>query len=221
MNEVSLRAEALFDLRQSLAGPYFRSLEYPWQILGRLASVIKELSARLPVEFRKIGDDIWVGKDTEIESSATIKGPAILGSGCEIRSNAYFRGNVLVGDSVTIGNSTEVKNAVLFNGVQVPHFNYVGDSVLGYLAHLGAGVVLANVRLDHGNVVVRDTQRTEIDTGLAKFGALIGDRVEVGCNSVVNPGTIIGKESLIYPLTLVGGIIPPKSIIASEGLRSG
>jgi NDP-sugar pyrophosphorylase family protein len=146
-----------------------------------------------------------------------VKGPAIIGHNCEIRHSAYIRGNVIIGNDAVIGNSSEIKNAILFNGVQVPHFNYVGDSVLGFGSHLGAGVILSNLKSMKDNVKLKDSDGVSMDTGLKKFGALIGDLAEVGCNSVLNPGTIIGKESIIYPLSLVRGIIPAKVILKNDG----
>lgn len=163
-----------------------------------------------------MGEDVWVGKGTFIEKSALIKGPAIIGYNCEIRHCAYIRGNVIIGNNVIVGNSTEVKNAILFNKVQVPHFNYVSDSVLGYKAHLGAGVITSNLKSD-GTFVKVKYESNIIETGLRKFGAILGDFAEVGCNTVLNPGTILGKNSIVYPLCSVRGVIPENSILKNSG----
>lgn len=211
-----LAAADLLDLEHSLAGPFFGELAYPWEILPRIGEIIAEIASRLPGVFVEREPRVWVGPGTRIEASVLIQGPAIIGSGCELRQGAYLRGNVVIGDGCVVGNSTEVKNAVLFDGVQVPHFNYVGDSVLGVRSHLGAGAILSNVRLDGRTVRVR-TDDGVVETGLAKFGAILGDLAEIGCNAVLNPGTVIGRQSLVHPLANVGGVVAPKSVVRRDG----
>lgn len=206
----------LFDLEQSLAGAYFMDLKYPWDILPKIKTIVFEIIETLPDHYIELDKDIWVGKNTSIEKNAVIQGPSIIGDDCQIRSSAYIRGNCIIGNQVVVGNSTEVKNAVLFNNVQVPHFNYVGDSVLGYKAHLGAGVILSNVRSIPGDIKVKQDGEV-IDTKLRKFGAMIGDFAEAGCNSVLNPGTILCRYSVVYPLTSARGVIPPNSILKNSG----
>jgi UDP-N-acetylglucosamine diphosphorylase / glucose-1-phosphate thymidylyltransferase / UDP-N-acetylgalactosamine diphosphorylase / glucosamine-1-phosphate N-acetyltransferase / galactosamine-1-phosphate N-acetyltransferase len=210
-------AETLFDLRQSIAMPLFLKHQYAWEAIPQIKATILELAQSLSGDFERVAEDIWVGKGTSIERTAMIKGPAIIGHNCEIRHAAYIRGSVIIGDQVVVGNSTEIKNAILFNKVQAPHFNYIGDSVLGFKSHIGAGVILSNLKTTKDNVRVKNCDGSFIETGLKKFGALIGDNVEVGCNSVLNPGTIIGPESIIYPLTLVRGIIPAEIIVKNDG----
>ncbi|MCL6590333.1 MAG: UDP-N-acetylglucosamine pyrophosphorylase [Firmicutes bacterium] len=216
MVETNLAGAALFDLSQTMAGKIFEGTGYAWEALPRIKDFIQVLAASLPADFETIGEAVWVGKGTEIDSTVMIKGPAIIGYNCLIRHAAYIRENVIIGNEVTVGNSTELKNAILFNGVQVPHFNYVGDSILGYKAHLGAGVILSNVKTTGGTVQVKTPEKI-IETGLRKFGAMLGDQVEVGCNAVLNPGTVVGKGSIIYPLTSVRGVVPPYSIMKNDG----
>jgi NDP-sugar pyrophosphorylase family protein len=206
----------LFDLQRSLAGRFFEGLAYPWEILGRMGAVIAEIARGLEGVYEERQPGVWVGPGARIEASALIWPPAIIGSGCELRHGAFLRGNVLLGQGCVVGNSTEIKNAVLFDGVQVPHFNYVGDSVLGHRSHLGAGAILANVRLD-GRTVRVQSDDGPLETGLGKLGSILGDGVEVGCNSVLNPGTVIGPQSLVHPLTNVGGVVPPKSVVRRDG----
>lgn len=215
------KAEELFDLSQTLCGEIFRDRPYPWDVLPHIAEFLKLLAGRLPDGYEQIGEFVWVGRGTSIASSASITGPAIIGFGCDIRQSAFIRENVIIGDNAVVGNSTEVKNAILFNSVQVPHFNYVGDSVLGYKAHLGAGAIISNVKSDKKNVTVRLADGTAIDTKLRKFGALVGNRAEVGCNSVLNPGTILGEDSVVYPLTMARGYIPANHILKNSGEMVG
>jgi NDP-sugar pyrophosphorylase family protein len=207
----------LFDLSQTIAAPLFQGATYAWEVLPLISGGFAELASRLPDDFEQVVENVWVGKGTTIERTAMLKGPAIIGYDCEVRHAAFIRENAIIGNAVVIGNSTEIKNAILFNGVQVPHFNYVGDSVLGFEAHLGAGVILSNFKTTKDNIQLKDADGASIDTGLRKLGALIGDRVEVGCNAVLNPGTIIGKESVIYPLTPVRGIVPSQVILKNNG----
>lgn len=185
--------------------------------MPKIKDFIKELTKRLPKDFEQIAADVWVGKGTEIDDSVRIKGPAIIGYDCAIRHTAYIRENVIIGNGAVVGNSTELKNALLFDKVEVPHFNYVGDSILGYKAHLGAGVILSNLKSAKDNIVVSFGSGETLNTGLKKFGALVGDFAEIGCNAVLNPGTIIGRESVVYPLTMVRGIVPEKHILKNNG----
>ena len=206
----------LLDLQQTIAEDIFKDLKYPWQALPRIKTFIIELANRLPNDYERISENVWIGKGTKIDKSVLINGPAIIGRDCEIRHGAYIRDNVIIGDGAVVGNSTEVKNAILFNKSQVPHFNYVGDSILGYKAHLGAGVILSNFK-SAGDLVKVKIENEYIETGLRKFGAVLGDYVEIGCNCVLNPGTIIGRNSVIYPLTSVRGYIPERRILKSSG----
>ncbi len=207
----------LFKQNHSIAPTIFDGIDYAWEALPRIKDFIKELAQHLPGDFERIAENVWVGKGTEIDDSVRIKGPAIIGYDCAIRHTAYIRENVIIGNGVVVGNSTELKNALLFDKVEVPHFNYVGDSILGYKAHLGAGVILSNLKSAKDNIRIAVEPDKVIDTGLKKFGALIGDFAEVGCNAVLNPGTIIGKESIVYPLTMVRGIVPEMHILKNDG----
>ena len=211
---MNLLVTDLLNLKEIDAKSIFDKVNHPWEVLSKINTFIFEYIKTLPNDFENIGDDIWVGKGTTIEKSALIKGPAVIGYNCEIRHSAYIRGNVIIGNNVVVGNSTEVKNAILFNRVQIPHFNYVSDSVLGYKAHLGAGVITSNLKSDGTLVKVKFGSST-METGLRKFGAIIGDFAEVGCNAVLNPGTILGKNSIVYPLCSVRGVIPENSIMKS------
>lgn len=211
---MNIEIKALFDLEHTKAAKYLESFTYPWEALAGLSDYIKELGKTLPEdEYEHIGEDIWIAKDVKfyIRETNYINGPAIIGHGTEIRPGAFIRGSVIVGDNCVVGNSTELKNVVLFDNVQVPHYNYVGDSILGYKAHMGAGSITSNVKSDKINVVVNN-QGEKFETGRKKVGAMLGDRVEVGCNSVLNPGTIIGRDSNIYPTSCVRGCIPENSI---------
>ncbi|MCQ2516789.1 MAG: UDP-N-acetylglucosamine pyrophosphorylase [Saccharofermentans sp.] len=202
----------MFDLNQTMAKSLFDGCTYPWEVLPNIKSFILEVGPNLdPDEYDKVGEDVWIHKTAEIFPSAYIHGPVIIGKGAKIRQCAFIRESAIVGDGATVGNSTELKNVILFNGVEVPHYNYVGDSILGYKAHMGAGAITSNIKADRKNVIVKDGIE-EIETGLRKFGAMLGDYVEVGCNSVLNPGTVIGKHTNIYPLSSVRGVIPDFSI---------
>ncbi len=213
--------DSLFDLSQTEHATLFSGLECAWEALPRLADYVQErvrpsLHNRCEgVAF--IGERVFIGEGTVVEDGAMIKGPAIIGRNCEIRHNAYIRENVILGDHCVVGNACEVKNALLFNHAVVPHFNYVGDSILGHQAHLGAGVVLSNVKSLSGNVAVEWEGRL-IDTGLRKFGALLGDGAEIGCNSVLNPGSIIGRGSVVYPASNWRGVLPPGMIAKHKTL---
>jgi len=206
----------LLDLDRSLLGRFLEPLAYPWEILPRIGSIIREIARELPADYVERLAGVWVGPGTRIEATVLIRGPAIIGAGCELRHGAFLRENVVLGDGCVVGNSTEIKNAILFDGVQVPHFNYVGDSLLGHGSHLGAGAILSNVRLD-GRTVRVHAAGGPLETGLAKLGAILGDFVEVGCNSVVNPGTVIGRGSLVHPLANVGGVVPPRTVVRRDG----
>lgn len=213
----SCKIQNLFNLNETIAADLFKGCTYPWEVLPRISGFIKELGEKLdPEEYEKKGEDVWIAKSANVYPSAYIHGPAIIGKNAEVRHCAFIRGNAIVGENAVVGNSTELKNVVLFNGVQVPHYNYVGDSILGYKAHMGAGSITSNVKSDKKNVVVKDGNN-RIGTGLKKFGAMIGDNVEVGCGSVLNPGTVIGPESNIYPLSSVREVVPAHSIYKKRG----
>ena len=209
---LTLKTCELYDLTHTLAKELLENCEYPWFALPKIKDFILSVGKTLSLdEYDIIGTDVWVAKDAKIAPSATVNGPAIIGHGTELRTGAFIRGSVIVGDGCVVGNSCELKNAILFDSVQVPHFNYIGDSILGYRSHTGAGAITSNVKSDKTLVSVK-TEGEPIQTGLKKFGAMIGDFVEVGCNSVLNPGTVIGKNTNIYPLSSVRGTIPPNSI---------
>ena len=211
MNEIPKTAE-LFDLAKTSAKALIESAEYPWEVLGGISDFVLKYGKTLsPDAYDHPAEDVWIAKDASIAPSASITGPCIIESGAEIRHCAYIRGGVLVGAGSVVGNSCELKNCVLFEAVQVPHFNYAGDSILGYKSHLGAGAVLSNVKSDKSNVTVRG-QDERVDTGRKKFGAILGDHAEIGCNSVLFPGSIIGRNSVIYPLSAVRGVVPQGSI---------
>jgi len=209
------RAEDFLDLKQFAFPELFDGDEPMWDALKKLPAFLKKRlkPARLGTVLGTpyIADDVFIGKGTVIEHGATIKGPAIIGENCQVRSSAYIRGDVIVGNECVLGNACEFKNAILFNNAQVPHFSYVGDSILGYKAHLGAGTILSNVKSIKGNVTVK--YGNDIDTGLRKFGAIIGDGCDIGCNSVLNPGSIIGRNSVLYPNILWRGVCPADSIV--------
>ena len=207
-----LKAEKLFDLQASVLGEKLREYCFPWEILPRLKEILPALGEALKDQgYREIAPQVWAAEDVSIAASASIQGPCIIGAGTEIRHCAYIRGNVLIGRKCVVGNSTELKNCILFDHVQVPHYNYVGDAVLGKGAHLGAGSVISNLKSDKKNILISLNGET-LETGLRKFGALVGDGTEVGCGCVLNPGTIIGRECRIYPLSSVRGIVPEKHI---------
>lgn len=210
MTEITIKD--LYDLEQTIASPLFEDVTYPWEVLPKIHDFILELGQTLSEEiFEKRGEDIWVAKSAKVAPTACLNGPLIIDEDAEIRHCAYIRGNAIVGKGAVVGNSTELKNVVLFNKVQVPHYNYVGDSVLGFKAHMGAGSITSNVKSDKTLVVVKG-ENVSIETGLKKMGAMLGDRVEVGCNSVLNPGTVIGRDSNIYPTSCVRGVIPARHI---------
>lgn len=212
-----LKIKNLYDLNQTIAGKLFEAAEYPWQVLPLIGDFIKKLGASLDKsEYDEVAENVWIAKSAKVAPTAYINGPCIIGKDVEIRHCAFIRGNAIVGEGAVVGNSTELKNVVLFNKVQVPHYNYVGDSVLGYRAHMGAGSITSNVKSDKALVKVRCDGEV-IETGLKKFGAMIGDNVEVGCGSVLNPGTVVGRESNIYPLSSVRGYVEAGSIYKKQG----
>ena len=209
----------LYTLEETIAGEYLQKFEYPWEALKGISDLIKEIGPTLdPEKFEKRGEDIWVAKSAKVAPTAALNGPLIIDEDAEIRHCAFVRGSAIVGKGSVVGNSTELKNVIIFNSVQVPHYNYVGDSILGYKSHMGAGSITSNVKSDKTLVVVKDCYDTNesIETGLKKFGAMLGDNVEVGCNSVLNPGTVVGKNSNIYPLSRVRGVVPENSIFKNE-----
>lgn len=206
----------LYDLNETIATKLFEGKTYPWEVLSEIGSFIKELGPTLSAdEFDNPSENVWIHKSVTIAKTATINGPLIIDADTEVRPGAFIRGNAIVGKNCVVGNSTELKNVVLFNTVQVPHYNYVGDSVLGTHSHMGAGSITSNVKSDKTLVVVKSGNE-KIETGLKKFGAMIGDYVEVGCNSVLNPGTVIGRNSNIYPLSSVRGVVAQNSIFKGK-----
>ena len=206
----------LYTLEETIAGTYLSQFTYPWEALKGIGDLIKELGPTLDKEkFEKRGENIWVAKNAKVAPTACLNGPLIIDEEAEIRHCAFIRGNAIVGKGSVVGNSTELKNVIIFNSVQVPHYNYVGDSILGYKSHMGAGSITSNVKSDKTLVVVKDKEE-KIETGLKKFGAMLGDYVEVGCNSVLNPGTVIGKDTNIYPLSMVRGVVPAHSIYKNK-----
>lgn len=210
------KIENLFDLNETIAVELFDGAVYPWEVLSRISGFILELGEKLDnSRFERRGTNIWVAKSASVAPSACLNGPLIIDEEAQIRHCAFVRGNAIVGKGATVGNSTELKNVVIFNEVQVPHYNYVGDSILGFHAHMGAGSITSNVKSDKTLVVVKDGNG-EMETGLKKFGAMLGDYVEVGCNSVLNPGTVIGRNTNIYPLSMVRGVIPSQSIYKNK-----
>lgn len=212
-----LKTEKLLDLSHTLAAPLFEKHEYPWEVLPEIKDFIKELAKKLPKsEYKEILPEVYAANDVKIAKSASITGPCIIGHGAEIRQCAFIRGSALIGENAVIGNSTELKNCIIFDNVQVPHYNYIGDSVLGYRSHLGAGALTSNVKSDKTNAAITFFDE-KIETGLRKFGAIVGDNVEIGCSSVLNPASVIGRNSRIYPLSFVRGYVPENHILKSGG----
>lgn len=210
------KIQNLYTLEETIAANLFQGLDYPWEALPKIKDFIVELGNTLDPEiYEKRGENIWVAKNAKVAPTAFLNGPLIIDEEAEIRHCAFIRGNAIVGKNCVVGNSTELKNVVLFNSVQVPHYNYVGDSILGYKSHMGAGSITSNVKSDKTLVVVKEDNK-EIKTGLKKFGAMLGDFVEVGCNSVLNPGTVIGSHTNIYPLSMVRGVVPRNSIYKTK-----
>ena len=206
----------LYDLEKTIAAGIFEEHEYPWEVLPLIGDYITKLGNSLdPEKYEKRGEDIWVAKSAKVFDSAFLEGPLIIDEGAEIRHFSFIRGKAIVGKNCVVGNSTELKNVILFDNVQVPHYNYVGDSILGYKSHMGAGSITSNVKSDKTLVCVHDTEES-IETGLKKFGAMLGDFVEVGCNSVLNPGTVIGRRSSVYPVSCVRGVIAEDHIFKNK-----
>ena len=212
----NITIEDLYDLNETIAAKLFDGVENPWEVLPKIHDFIIALGETLPEElYEKKGENIWVAKNAPVAPTACLNGPLIIDEEAEIRHCAFVRGNAIVGKGAVVGNSTELKNVVLFNKVQVPHYNYVGDSILGFKAHMGAGSITSNVKSDKTLVVIKGRE-TNIETGLKKMGAMLGDNVEVGCNSVLNPGTVVGRDSNIYPVSCVRGVIPAGHIYKDQ-----
>ena len=204
--------DGLLNLEATIARSLFDSVEHPWEVLPLIKGFILETIPTLGSEFKELSENVFVHESVKVADTAVINGPTIIGKGCEVRPGAYIRGSVLVGENCVIGNSTEVKNAIIFNNCQCPHYNYVGDSVLGEKAHTGAGVILSNFKSDGSNIKVRDNGEI-IETGLRKFGAILGNHADIGCNSVLFPGTVIGEYTNVYPLTRVRGVVGSRKIV--------
>ncbi len=212
------KISAMYDLKETIAKELFEGKTYPWEVLKEIGEFILKLGPTLDMAvFEKKGENIWIARSVTVAPTATLNGPLIIDEDTEVRPGAFIRGNAIIGKNCVIGNSTEIKNDVIFNNVQVPHYNYVGDSVLGFHSHMGAGSITSNVKSDKTLVVVKDAFAKEsIETGLKKFGAMLGDYVEVGCNSVLNPGTVIGPRSTVYPVSMVRGVVPADCIYKNK-----
>ena len=207
----------LYNLEETMAKELLQEAIYPWEVLPKIEEFIIKLGNELDSDkYDKIGENIWIAKNAKVAKTAYINGPVIIGEEAEIRHCAFIRGKAIIGNGAVVGNSTELKNVILFNKVQVPHYNYVGDSILGYKAHMGAGSITSNVKSDKQLVVIKNEDK-KIETGLKKVGAMIGDEVEIGCGSVLNPGTVIGRKSNVYPLSSVRGVIKENSIYKKQG----
>lgn len=209
-----IKTRELYDLSHSMAGNYLGGFVYPWQALSGIKALILELGSELNEDYTQVSPEVWVHKTAKVAPTAYLGSPCIIGAGTEVRHCAFVRGSALVGENCVVGNSVELKNVILFDNVQVPHYNYVGDSILGYKSHMGAGSLTSNVKSDKTLVVVKNGNE-KIETGLKKFGAMVGDFVEVGCNSVLNPGTVVGRNTNIYPLSCVRGVVPAGCIYKS------
>ena len=220
-NRMALRATELWDLSHTLARPWLEKTEYPWEVLPDLESIIRAVGHTLPPDrYHTPAEGVWIAKTAKVAPTAYVGAPAVIGEGSEVRHGAFIRGAALVGEGCVVGNSTELKNCILFDGVQVPHYNYVGDSILGYKSHMGAGSITSNVKSDKSPVTIKAAPgagmaSAPLETGRKKLGAMLGDFVEVGCNSVLNPGTIIGPHTSIYPLSSVRGVVPANAILKS------
>lgn len=218
MQKEKFNYKNFFDISQTIARDIFIGTYFPWEVIPKIKEYICLLGPKLPKEeYTEVSENVWISKYAEIAKSAYIAGPAIIQKNSQIRHSAFIRGSVIVGENVVVGNSTELKNAILFNGVQVPHFNYIGDSILGSKAHFGAGSIISNVKSDKTNVKVVCSKTEKIETNLRKFGAIVGDNVEIGCNAVLNPGTIIGRNSTVYPTSMVRGVIEENVIVKLSG----
>ena len=218
METEALKISQLFqNMEQTIAAELFEGKTYPWEVLSEIGNFILKLGETLSEdEYEKRGEDVWIAKSAKVFPSAYINGPAIIGKNAEIRHGAFIRGNAIVGEGAVVGNSTELKNVILFNKVQVPHYNYVGDSILGFYAHMGAGSITSNVKGDKTLVTIL-VNGERVETGLKKMGAILGDYVEVGCNTVLNPGSVVGHHTQIYPLSMVRGFVPEHSIYKKQG----
>jgi NDP-sugar pyrophosphorylase family protein len=215
MNELMI--SELFNLDETIAKGIFEGKTYPWEVLPQIGAYILELGSKLSEdEYDFVGENVWIAKSAKVAPTASITGPCIIGKNAEVRHCAFIRGNAIVGEGSVVGNSTELKNVILFNCVQVPHYNYVGDSILGYKSHMGAGSITSNVKSDKTLVVVKNGDK-EIETGLKKMGAILGDNVEIGCGSILNPGSVIGAGTNVYPLSSVRGYVPSGSIYKKQG----
>ncbi|MBQ8891439.1 MAG: UDP-N-acetylglucosamine pyrophosphorylase [Bacilli bacterium] len=210
MKESSMQNKDLFIEGKSIADSYIKKYKYPFEVLPNISDIIMDIGKNLDDNYEKIGDNIWIEKRVKLPAFYTIIGPCIIDSDAEIRPSAFIRGNVIIGKGSVLGNSCEVKNSIIYDNVEVPHFNYVGDSILGYKSHMGAGSITSNLKSTKTNVVIND-----IETKLRKVGAFLGDYAEVGCNAVLNPGTVVGRNTIIYPLTMVRGVIPENKIVKS------
>ncbi|MBR6147316.1 MAG: UDP-N-acetylglucosamine pyrophosphorylase [Lachnospiraceae bacterium] len=214
----NIKIRDMYSLEETIAKDLLEKFEYPWEVLPHIKEYIIKLGNSLPEDiYDKKGDDIWIAKSAKVFDSAYIVGPCIIDEDAEVRHCAFIRGSAIVGKRAVVGNSTELKNVILFNRVQVPHYNYVGDSILGYMSHMGAGSITSNVKSDKTLVVIKNGEEL-IETGIKKVGAMLADNVEVGCNSVLNPGTVICTDTNIYPTSCVRGVIPPHSIYKEKGV---
>lgn len=212
----AMKIASLYNLEETIAAPLLQEVTYPWEALAKIHDFILKLGEILPEErYEKRGEDVWVAKSASVAPTAALNGPCIVDEEAEVRHCAFVRGNAIIGKGAVVGNSTELKNVILFNKVQVPHYNYVGDSILGYKSHMGAGSITSNVKSDKTLVAVKAGEE-KLETGLKKFGAMLGDNVEVGCGSVLNPGTVVGRNTNIYPLSMVRGFVPPDSIYKNK-----
>lgn len=218
----NLKIHNLFDLKNTIARDFFLEFEYPWEILSHIKNFIFEIIKKLDRnKFYSVCENVWAAKNSRISKNAFISGPAIIDECAEVRFGAFIRGGVIIGKNAIVGNSTELKNCILFDKVQAPHFNYIGDSILGYKSHIGAGVILSNLKSDKKNIIIKYKnfeKNLKIETGLRKLGAILADNVEIGCNSVLNPGSIICKNSNIYPLSMVRGVIEKNKILKNNGI---
>lgn len=211
----AIRVKDLYDISHTAAAGLLSGCTYPWEALAGIKDAVLEIGASLSeVEYDRPAENVWIAKSASVAPTAAITGPCVIGPDTEVRPGAFLRGSILVGEGCVVGNSTELKNCILFDGVQVPHYNYVGDSILGYMAHMGAGAITSNVKGDKKNVVVHG--EADYETHCKKFGAMLGDYAEIGCNSVLNPGTVIGRDSQVYPLSSVRGVVPARSIVKGE-----
>lgn len=221
MSKENMAIANLYDLQYTQARPLLENLTYPWEALPLIGSFILELGKTLsPEEYEQREENVWISKSAKLYPNIYIAGPAIIGPNTEVRPGAFIRGNALIGAGCVVGNSTEIKNAILFDGAQAPHYNYIGDSILGHKAHTGAGAITSNLKQDHSSVTIRDGSE-RVETGMRKFGAMLGDGAEIGCGSVLNPGTVVGRGARVYPLSMVRGFVPGFSIYKRAGEIAG